>query len=736
MDSGGGSPRKRAFITGLGLVTPAGVGTRRALDALRAGERHIGPLSLFEVVGRAGAYVGEVPIRDLDSSVPRPHALAAVAAAEALSSGAGKVDAIVVGATTGGISTTEVLLRDGVDDPAAYVYHGTGTVAACLAGLLGCRGPALTVSTACSSGAVALVVGLELIRQGLARRVLAGGVDALCRLTIHGFDMLRLIDPDGTRPFDEHRAGMSVGEGAAMLVLEAGDEAPPAGALAELRGGGLSCDAYHPSSPHPEGAGALAAMREALDDAGASVGAIEYVNLHGTGTVDNDASEARALVALFGAELPEHSSIKGSFGHAVGAAGALGAAASTLAVAHGFIPANVGCRRVAPEMGLTPTLEPHPSTVRLAMANSFGFGGNNAALVLGDPSLARSGDVPRGVRAFEVLGVSCVTGAGDLRASLEALRAGVSLAGVLPDEEMTRSLPRQKLRRLKRLTRMALSLTATAATGRDGPLRIGSVFYGTCWGALSELHDFLVHLFESGEEFSSPTDFVGTVHNAVGGHVALWNGARGANVTTTAGDTSFEEALFLASLLAARDEPLLVLGADEEHPVFSPRLYASHDATTPADGGGALVLRPAGRDPARTVVRCAYLGPHDASRSMDEVVAALGGADRVGSAYAGCWIDVPSAEREDGEARRRSFVELSGFRGPCWDVRSVLGQFPTVSAAATALSVAVVESGEAPAVCAGATGPLSLDGRGLLLLSLGRRVAAIEVLPPSPTCAR
>jgi hypothetical protein len=121
---------------------------------------------------------------------------------------------------------------------------------------------------------------------------------------------------------------------------------------------------------------------------------------------------------------------------------------------------------------------------------------------------------------------------------------------------------------------------------------------------------------------------------------------------------------------------------------------------------------------------------------MDEVVAALGGADRVGSAYAGCWIDVPSAEREDGEARRRSFVELSGFRGPCWDVRSVLGQFPTVSAAATALSVAVVESGEAPAVCAGATGPLSLDGRGLLLLSLGRRVAAIEVLPPSPTCAR
>lgn len=718
----------RAFIMEVGLVTPAGPVTRLALEALRGGTRHIGPTDLFDVDPDSALPVAQAQFRPgQDQRITRTHRMALSAAEQALRlpSGIVRPDAVVLGATTGGVPTSEVLIRDGVSDPAEYRYHGTGTVAEYVAREVGCPGPALTVSTACSSGAVALAVALELIRRGSARIVLAGGVDALCRLTYHGFNMLRLIDPEGTRPFDAGRAGMTVGEGAAMLTLFGADHVPQ-GAMAELLGAALTCDAYHPSAPHPEGRGAYEVMVRALDDAGVELGDIEHINLHGTGTVGNDASEARAVVRLFGDRLPTHSSIKGTFGHAVGAAGALSAAAAGLGISQGFVPGNIGCRRPDPELGLRPIPAPQERPVGLVLANAFGFGGNNAALVLGEPRAERPGRPHRGSLGFEVLGESCLTGAGDLPATLAALERGERVATLLDEAAFTSDLPKGKLRRLKRLTKLALALVQGAAA-RRGELQLDAVFCGTCFGAVSELHDFLSRLYETKERFSSPTDFVGTVHNATAGHIATWYGARGPNVTTTAGDTSFEEALVLASLLSSpeREEALLLCGLDQHHDVLSPRLDPSHDPAAPTDGGGALLLRPEGRGGGGPVIRPVYLGPYADRPRVAEPVAELGGPDRIAGRYAAVWAGFPAAQAEPAAAQIAALAQIDL---PVWDYRAALGQHPSVSAAAAALAAGVVRRGEIPAGMAGGE-PIELGDRGILLLGLGTRIAAVEIVP-------
>jgi 3-oxoacyl-[acyl-carrier-protein] synthase-1/3-oxoacyl-[acyl-carrier-protein] synthase II len=184
----------------------------------------------------------------------------------------GPLDIVVIGTTTGGMASTEELLLQKNDDPAAYRWHSAGSVAEDIAGRFKCRGPVMTVSTACSSGAVAIALALEMLRCGQARRALAGGIDSICRLTYYGFHALQLMDPQGARPLDRERRGMSVAEGAAMLLLVAGD---PEGAVAEILGAGLSCDAHHPAAPHPEGRGAYAAMAAALADAGLAPSAID-----------------------------------------------------------------------------------------------------------------------------------------------------------------------------------------------------------------------------------------------------------------------------------------------------------------------------------------------------------------------------------------------------------------------------------------------------------------------------
>ncbi len=289
---------------------------------------------------------------------------------------------IVVGSSTGGIDATEAAIAQLQATgalPAGYSFddqHELSALPRFLAQLIGADGPAYTVSTACSSGTRALLSGARLLRDGICDAVLVGGVDCLCRMTVHGFHALGILSPEGSRPFCRDRAGTHIGEGAGWLVLA---RDPDAGAL-RVRGLGDSSDAHTMAAPHPEGAGLARAMREALT--GVFPADIDYVNAHGTGTLQNDAAEAQALRAVLGANTPV-SSTKGMTGHALGSAGAIELIVLALALERGFLPPNASSSRAGLEaLSIDVVTATRAARVRRALTVSAGFGGSNAAVLL------------------------------------------------------------------------------------------------------------------------------------------------------------------------------------------------------------------------------------------------------------------------------------------------------------------------------------------------------------------
>jgi 3-oxoacyl-[acyl-carrier-protein] synthase-1 len=297
---------------------------------------------------------------------------------------------VVLGTSTSGILQTELAYRRRDPQtgalPAEFDYahqHNSFSVVDFTRRLLGIEGPAMAVCTACSSSAKAFVAAERMISAGIVDAVLVGGVDSLCLTTLYGFHALQLISPEPCRPFDQTRDGLSIGEAAAFALLERAPSSLDTTAVL-LLGAGESSDAYHMSHPHPEGAGALAAMRAALASADISATEVDYINLHGTGTPSNDSTESRAVAALFGARTP-CSSTKGATGHALGAAGALEAVISALALQAGLIPAGLNVRALDPQLHVNYLTANRAATLARVLSNSFGFGGANCALLFGRP---------------------------------------------------------------------------------------------------------------------------------------------------------------------------------------------------------------------------------------------------------------------------------------------------------------------------------------------------------------
>ncbi len=264
-----------------------------------------------------------------------------------------------------------------------------------LAAWLGARGPRLTVTTACSSSAASIALAAERIRDGEAAAMVAGGGDPLCRLTYAGFAALRLLDPEGCRPFDARRRGLTLGEGAAVLVLEEWERARRRGVrpIAEILGHGASCDAWHMTGCHPEGRGMKSALSEALDRASIAPGRVGYVNAHGTATPANDAAEALAIADILGGAAPV-SSTKALHGHLLGGSGAVEATITILALARGLLPATAGTEERDPAAEIDLLLgRPRPARAECAISNSFGFGGGNVVLVFAAPGGGAKGSI-------------------------------------------------------------------------------------------------------------------------------------------------------------------------------------------------------------------------------------------------------------------------------------------------------------------------------------------------------
>ena len=293
---------------------------------------------------------------------------------------------VLLGTSTSGMLQTELAYRarpPGGALPPGFDYaatHNPYALADFVRRVLGLEGPAAVISTACSSSAKVFGAAARMIGAGLIDAAVVGGVDTLCLTTLYGFHALQLTARGPCRPFDAAREGISIGEAAAFALLEPLEDAGDLDAI-RLTGVGESSDAYHMSSPHPHGRGALAAMRQALGSAGLEAAQIEYINLHGTGTPSNDSAEARAVTALFGRAVPA-SSTKGATGHTLGAAGALEAVISALALRHGLLPGGLNTTRVDPALEVDYLTESRRAPLTRVLSNSFGFGGSNCSLVL------------------------------------------------------------------------------------------------------------------------------------------------------------------------------------------------------------------------------------------------------------------------------------------------------------------------------------------------------------------
>ena len=383
-------------ITGVGVVSAIGCGKADTLDALRSGRSGVGPVRYLETSLKEYP-VGEVPLSNAQmaaltgapASWPRTTLMSILAIREALAEaglrsmetpdqvgGDGASRILVSGTTVGAMDLTEKIYPEYSPD------HSCGACTDLAALFVGGFDDATTLSTACSSAANAIIYGANLLRSGQCRCVVAGGSESLSNYHLNGFHSLMILDRQPCRPFDESRAGLNLGEGAAYLVLETLEGALNRGAkpLAVLSGFGNACDAFHQTASSENGEGAYLAMTEALKRAGLHPSDIDHVNAHGTGTPNNDASESAALRRVFGDNMPPVSSTKPFTGHTTSASGSIEAVFCLLAMQEGFVPGQLNWH--TPDPACIVPASPSTGHLKHVLTNAFGFGGNDTSLIL------------------------------------------------------------------------------------------------------------------------------------------------------------------------------------------------------------------------------------------------------------------------------------------------------------------------------------------------------------------
>lgn len=390
---------RRVAIVAAGIVSPLGFGLTETARALRDAKDCVTPVTRFAVDNCRCKTAGQVPDDRLDAETAglprgeRLHRVARmmiVAMRELLAQAPAFVPELTVaGTTSGGMTFGEAYYRSIHDRradravPSLIANYPPQKPIVDAQEAFGIQAPCQVIANACASGTNAIGHAFECIRSGRFARVLAGGYDALSELVFVGFDSLKAATPDRCRPFDRDRTGLVLGEGAAVLALEDLDTARARGAtiLGEVAGYGISTDNHHLTQPNPNGEGAARAMRHALDRAHMSANDVDYINAHGTATPFNDAAEGKAIAAMFDGVAV--SSTKSMMGHSLGAAGAIEAVVSLLALRDQFLPPNINFAAGDADMPLNIVAnKAEPAKLRTVLSNSFGFGGTNASAIL------------------------------------------------------------------------------------------------------------------------------------------------------------------------------------------------------------------------------------------------------------------------------------------------------------------------------------------------------------------
>lgn len=582
-------------VTGLGAVTSLGHTAEETFERVVRGDRGLRELSLFDPGDVRTRVVAEVVdlAYEPHPMVSRTSELALRAARAALSDA--KVDVrtqrvgLVLGGTTAGMLETESVLAtllssEGEIDPREAEAQRESALSRMLAHPLSAPtdrlvmelGPFARVrslSSACSSGANALAVGAAWLELGFVDVVLCGGADSLCRVTMSGFNALAALDPTGAKPFDRARRGLTLGEGAALLVLERAESAHARGqrAVCTLLGWAARAEAHHITNPEASGLAPYRAMKAALDRAGLSGRDIDYVNAHGTGTPLNDSMETRALQRLFEADLPRVpvSSQKGMIGHTLAAAGAIEAVITALSIQHQIVPPTGGLHDPDPACALRHVREAERRPIRAALSSSFGFGGMDTALVLGVPD-ARA-RMARDPKSVIVTGLAATTAAGVWSA---AELADLPTKAPSSDPPVVRPLPvfapnaldEERARRLDRASRIAAIACGHALDGVGPSARSEmGIVLGIAFGAVDATAEFMRRLRDKGARMVRPAEFPSLVPSSPAGHVSIYLGLGGPTLVVADLAASGECAILQATeLVASGDVERVCAGAVEE----------------------------------------------------------------------------------------------------------------------------------------------------------------------------
>ncbi|MBR4187101.1 MAG: beta-ketoacyl-[Bacteroidaceae bacterium] len=608
------------IVAGYGIICAIGNDASAVLKSLKAGQTGIAPMRYLQSSHKE-LPVGEVKLSneemkqmlglDKEAIISRTALMGAIAIRQALEHAQltlkGKRVVVISGTTVGGMDMTERYFKGpSAELEEALRKHDCGSSTRQMANLAGLEDAEVcTVSTACSSAVNAIILGSEMLKRGEADIVIAGGTEALSMFHLNGFNSLMILDKAQCRPFDKTRTGLNLGEGAAFLVLthtlvkskelrvksksnnlERKSSSNPSlftlHSSVYIRGYANRCDAFHQTASSENGEGAFLAMTDALKMAGLRPEDISYINAHGTGTPNNDASESEAIRRVFADNIPPVSSTKGFTGHTTSASGAIETVICILALQNNFLPANLGWKE-QDEACITPLRNEELrmkneefATARNILCNSFGFGGNDSAVVIGKSSLPdfSSKEQPllkrRGQEAFSPsLNLKSFPSGEDLGEATTCVLGEAVIDDVEQLGELREFVTAGEARRMGKLMKAA-TITSMRALRQAGVERPDAIITATAYGMLETSERFLTDMVENGEEMLSPTLFMQSTHNTIGSALAIRLKCHGYNITYSQGADSFRWALCDAKRLieTGKAKTVLVGQHDEATPTM------------------------------------------------------------------------------------------------------------------------------------------------------------------------
>lgn len=601
------SDRRRVVVTGLGLVCALGENTEKCKNAAFEGLSGIREVKSVNTEGCYAVLGGEVDISSKDLSnenYDRSSLLCIKAAGEALADSGFKITdknsdriGVIVGNCVGGAASIDKYFTDeeknGSGDTADILKMPASAIANNVARHFGMNGTTANIVNACAAGTISIAYAADLIRAGKADAFAAGGSDSFSSLAFAGFHALHALDAQACSPFNRS-SGITLGEGAGVLIIESYEHAKARGAkiYCEVLGSGVSSDAHHITAPRPDGEGQMLAINRAIANSGLTAADIDYINAHGTGTAKNDEAEFLSLHTIFDGKNDKLSisSTKSMTGHCLGAAGSIEAVLTVKSVCENIVPPTVGYteENLQTLKGKAGTFDFVPNAkreknVNYAMSNSFAFGGNNASIIFSK----KPHEIPDRTNSDRIF----ITGIGEL--------TGKPRAEITPDDYKKYGIKMAFYRKLDRFSQLQLISGMRALSDADitvtpeNETNIG-IIIGTADGPLTEIVGFQKNIIKNGTASGSAFSFPNTVYNAAGGYFSIFAGIKGYNVTDANGiQAGIQSLCCAADVIRNGDESIMIAAGTDEFTDTTEYLYGKLDLTdkiTFGEGSVSLVL--------------------------------------------------------------------------------------------------------------------------------------------------